>query len=143
MPRSQPKPVAITGDVKPIECCQCGEEIEDFGLGVYAEVRDSDDHVEDVYWAHKNDCDRTLEAKARRQGHSTRWEDLSDMIIPREFLKAIMASMNRQREDERWSDQAFDKWKKLLILLAQYVVRPTTSTEREALEMIDSLPAGL
>jgi hypothetical protein len=132
----------ITDRYEPLECAACGKDLlegmfKGDCLAVLAQVCKHDPEtgqssIDDVYVACKGSCDRTREAAAHKQGFSAPWCDLSDMVIPIEFLRWIMAMMNRIRSGEdRYSDEAYKKQKGILLAIAQKVLRFTTERERQ------------
>ena len=96
----------------------------------------SEDHsieyIDDIYCACKGDCDRNLQAQARSEGRITGWRDISDLVIPVEYLRFIFAIMNRLRAGhDVYSDVAYKKLRKIIIALSQKVLRFTTQEERK------------
>jgi hypothetical protein len=148
----QIKPIHfVTSMYEPLECDKCGRDlllnmIEGKHSAVIAYVSKFDKNsgktlVEDIYCACKGECDRILERQAFRAGFLTSWIDLQDVVIPPEFLRIILATMNNVRSGEYvYSDTAFEKEKEVFIKIAQKVFRFTTERERQRFNLLFSLP---
>ena len=68
------------------------------------------------------------------------WASISDLVIPIEFLRYVLATMNRIRDGKDiYTDEAFKKEKTILIALAQRVLRATTEGERARFKELMSL----
>lgn len=124
-----------------IRCDLCGKDLlEDLYTSDYrslvAEITETPKagkrHVIGVYFACKGGCDRTLERRAyERYKAITAWEDISDIAMPNQFLRWIMAFINQLRHGDTYSDEAFDREKHLIIAVSQKVFREVTESERE------------
>jgi hypothetical protein len=69
------------------------------------------------------------------------WADISDLVIPIEFLRYMFATMNRIRAGhDIYTDEAYKKEINILKALAQKVMRATTDRERERFNELMSLP---
>ena len=66
----------------------------------------------------------------------TAWEDISDIVMPNQFLRWIMAFINHIRNGKTYSDDAFAKEKHLIIAISQKVFREVTEAERERLKAL-------
>ena len=92
--------------------------------------------VEEVYWACKDDCDRTININLGNNGYSTSWEDIGDLAIPSFFLKWIFGLLNNLRDNRiKYTDQAFEQLKHFIFAMSQRVLRE--STEKEKKRVID------
>jgi len=141
----------ITDQYEPLTCDKCGKDLlEEMFKKPYSanmvQVCRTDpetgrDAIEDVYVACKGECDKSFDSLAFSQGLRTEWKDLGDMVIPIEFLRWMLATMNRIRDGEdRYTDRAYKKEKHILIAIAQRVMRFTTERERERFKQLMSLP---
>jgi hypothetical protein len=89
-------------------------------------------HVIRTYFACKGGCDQALEQRAfKRYNASTVWSDISDIAMPNEFLRWLIALVNQLRDGTTYSDEAFEREKQLIIGLSQKVFREVTESERE------------
>jgi hypothetical protein len=135
-----------------IKCDICGKDLlealyqENYnGLVAQVEVRDPEtgvQRVEEMYFSCKGKCDKQLENRYwQKYGAVSGWHDLSDLAIPAEFLRWIIATLNRLRSGKHgYSDSAFRKEKTLIMGLAQKVFREMTERERERVRELISLP---
>ena len=113
--------------------------------GIYVAAYRRTDHgprmIEDVYAACKGACDKTMQERSRARGLTTGWEDLSDLVIPVQFLQRLFAIMNCIRSGtDVYSDAAYQKEKALHIALSQRVLRYVTAEDKE--RFLDNLHLG-
>ncbi len=67
-----------------------------------------------------------------RLGYSVGWNDVSDLVIPMAYINYLFDTMNRIRMGLYvFTDDAYEKYKKILIALSQKVLRYTTEIEKE------------
>lgn len=135
----------------PIVCDVCGKDMlealyrENY-KGLVAQVERLDETsgtttVERMYFACKGKCDKQMEAACWVEFHeSTGWKDLSDLVIPADFLRLIMATLNRLRSGEKYTNDAFKKEKHLIMALSQKVFREMTERERERVRTLMDFP---
>jgi len=87
-----------------------------------------------VYFACKGECDKILSDRAfEEHGATTKWKDISDIAMPNEFLRWILAFVNQLRDGLVFSDDAFDRAKELIMAISQKVFREITEVERARL----------
>jgi hypothetical protein len=141
----------ITNQYEPLLCRTCGKDVlvemftkEYLANMVQIYMWDSTtrkEHIEDVYVACKGGCDREIDRDAKTRGLLTGWTDISDMVIPIEFLRFMFATMNRLRNGyDVYTDEAWKKKRAILITLAQKVLRYTTEKERERFKSLRAFP---
>lgn len=145
----------VLGEYLPIPCDVCDRDLleamyreEYSGLVGRIDVHDDktgEVRVEDLYFACKGACDRTLRERYRTRYKTTcPWKDLSDLVIPAELLRWIMATLNQLRDPKYvFSDRAFEREKTLIMALSQKVFREMTEVERERLSNLAALPPGV
>lgn len=133
----------ILDEYIPLECCVCGKDLlesmftESYkGLVAYLERYDKSDekyHVEEIYFACKGECDEKKRTQLFEKYQTVAgWKDLSDLIIPADFIKYIITTMNQLHSGRYiYSEQARKKEKELFIALSQKVLREMTDKERE------------
>jgi hypothetical protein len=135
----------------PIECDYCGKDLienhheENYqGIVCNAEVLNDNgpNDVIDVYFACKGDCDTALENKYWKQHKAiTKWQDITDLAIPVFYLKWVMATLNDVKTGRlNYSDNAFEKTKKITLALSQIVMREMTDKERERVMDLAMIP---
>ena len=150
--RENPQRAQVFGDNEPIPCVNCGRDLLNPLQGVYTvwrsieETEGTGSDFVDMYCACKGNCDRSAKASIQAT-HGRRicdaWDDISELAIPVIFIQKIMAYMNGTQRGDKWSDVAFTKFKKLLLAIYPYVVRNTTTAERERLKDLQRIPAFL
>ena len=100
--------------------------------------------IVDVYCVCKGECDSKMEHMEFANNHSTSWNDISDLIIPIEYLKFIIAIMNRMRSGyDIYTDEAYEKLKDVIVCLSQMTLRYQTNTEIKRSVELSMLPEGL
>lgn len=78
----------------------------------------------DVYCACKGMCDRNLESYYSSKGYTSGWNDISDLIIPYQFLAFYMGVINRIRDGKDiYTDVAFEKLKDFMIQISQIAMK--------------------
>lgn len=145
------KPLHLIGNkYQPLPCNYCGKDLlvemftRDYSANmvqVYKrDPKTNQVQIKDVYVACKEGCDRTIEASAAAQGLLTLWTDISDMVIPIEYLRSLFAIMNRLRSGaDVYTDSAWKKQREVLVAIAQKVLRYTTERERSRFEELLSI----
>ena len=141
----------VVADYQPLTCIICGKDLlkelyvnEDCGHLIY--VRDIQPPgtacpFVKVCVACKKGCDRAVQIQSASQKRITSWKDLSDLVIPPEFMRYMLSTMNRLRAGyDTYTDEAFSQEKDIMICLAQRVLRMTTERERQKFARLLELP---
>ena len=125
----------------PLKCKSCGKDLlkslnsEPYkGIVVFLEdTSDFDNPVfTDVYWCCKGDCDRKIRFHVESSKCYTRWEDISDLIIPVYYLDWIFTHFNNLRSGRnKYTEQSFEKLKEFILALSQRALREMSDEERE------------
>ena len=100
----------------------------------------------DVHWSCKGICDDLVSRRVMGRHSYTLvpfWEDIPDFCIPLIYLKYVVGHLNRIREGESWSDEAFEKFKTLLITVYPFVVRDVSGSEDDRITRLRSIPSYL
>lgn len=85
-----------------------------------------------------------MEAIARAYGNITGWNDISDLVIPVQFLKFVLAIMNRIREyEDVYTDEAYGDLKNIIISLAQITMKRQSEKDINRVKSLLELPDGL
>jgi len=140
----------ILDEYIPLKCDVCGKDLlESLYLENYrciiaqATHRDENgiEHVEEMYYACKGACDEQLRKSIwERYKKSTGWKDITDLAIPLEFLRYVIATINRLRDGNyKYTDSAFEKEKNMIWALSQKVLREMTESEKERVRMLMSM----
>ncbi|MEY2195757.1 restriction endonuclease [Neobacillus sp. BF23-41] len=152
----QNEPSNLFDQYEPLRCERCGKDLltkEAMQLSLICFVEDVDfaekhDYeickYENIYFACKGSCDEILETYYIQKGFITKWEDISDIMIPNHYLYWIMAVMNRIRDGEDiYSDIPYEKLKQFILLVSQFVVKNRTSEQTERLRQLAEIPEYL
>ncbi len=142
----------ISNEYEPLLCKVCGKDLliamfeSEYNANIIQAYKwdkeNNINYIKDIYCCCKIRCDSYLESSVRAAQLMSGWEDLSDLIIPANFLRYIWATMNRIRAGlDIYTEEAYKKEKAILSALAQKVLRATTERERERYEELMSLPA--
>lgn len=129
-------------DYVPLECDYCKKDLlraldEGEYNGVVSQAQRLEDDekftIEHVYVACKGECDERLEdLYFKKYGLTTAWHDISDMVMPNEYLRWVISLMNNFRDPNiTYSNIAFEKEKLIVMTLAQKVFREVTALERK------------
>jgi hypothetical protein len=141
----------IVDEYLPLECKKCGKDLlmalfeSDYNANIVMVYRldneNDTDLIQDVYCCCKS-CDETLRRRFENRNILTGWYDISDLVIPIEFLRYVFGIMNKIRNGyDVYTDEAFGKMKNILMALAQKVLRATTERERERFKVLMSIPS--
>lgn len=141
----------------PLRCKVCGKDLlhrdilDKYG-GIVVFVQDMD-YFEDnnrknkyteVYCVCKGMCDRKMEIMPRSYANITTWNDISDLVIPAQFLNFVIALMNRIRSyDDIYTDEAYTDMINIIISLAQITMKRQTEEDIRRLNELSELPEGL
>lgn len=150
-------PSNLFDEYSPLKCRICGKDlirgdIVDKYEGNIVFVNDHDFYEKnngkmkyvDIYCVCKGKCDDKMEREAYSNNCSTSWNDISDLIIPIEYLKLLMSIMNRMRAGKDvYTDEAYYKLKEMLICLSQIVFRHQTDEEIKRSKDLAILPDGI
>ena len=135
----------------PLLCHACGRDLLDEskrdykGNILYEYYYSGDERVySHVYAACKQPCTGALDDRFRGTNHYTNWNDISDLLIPSEYLRNIIAMLNSLYDPEKWSrtftKTAFDDYKDIMVRLGQYVFRLPSEEQTERKNRLDELP---
>lgn len=134
---------------EPLACKCCGKDLlkDRTGIIVFIEdlsgkrsIHDSDtkpvSKYIDIYWSCKGVCDRTLKGEYRKFDFIDGWEDISDIVIPGQYMRWLMAILNRMHEnDDEYTDHAFAELKKFILRVSQLVLR--RQSQRDIQRILD------
>lgn len=145
----------IVDEYLPLNCKVCNKDLlkslfEEEYSGVIVNVENIQDYENDavrkpteiteIYFACKGEHDRQLESYFFKKNKLTTWTDLSDLVIPLNFIRFIMSHLNQIRTNETvYSEQAFQQLKDLIIAVAQKVLRETTGKEIDRVNRLISI----
>lgn len=137
----------------PLDCHSCARDIlpqlfakDANAVAVLAYVHkledDGKNHIKDVYWACKGDCDRKLQHSVHEiHGFITGWEDIGDLVIPAWFLRFLFATINRLIKGiDLYEGDSWEKERYFLTAVAQKVMREMTDRERERVGQLLNIP---
>jgi hypothetical protein len=141
----------IIDEYVPITCDCCGKDLlealyHEKYSGLVAQVQqraeDGRTSVVETYFACKGRCDKTLENRYwNRYKEPAGWKDLSDIAMPNEFLRWLMATINQLHDENfSYSESAIDKERTLIIALSQKIFREVAEEERVRMKELMSLP---
>lgn len=146
-------PANFLAEYEPLTCVACGRDLlaEDVSSKHEAVVvwvnKDTEDfsvtHYVDFYWACKGKCDRKLK-NGYSDDYSTKWEEMTDILIPTNYVKWHIAIMNAIYDGKAvYNRSSFERIKEFTILIAQLVVRNQSEAQDKRLARLSELPPGL
>lgn len=118
---------------EPLECKHCGKDtLQNTGLSIVV-IKEINNVVEDVFVCCKGKCDDAL-------GSVSGWKELNDFVNPYLYLKHIMSVFNSIQEDGlKFTDEALDSYKQVLLRSAPYVFRDMSDKEIDKAVMSNML----
>ena len=85
-----------------------------------------------------------MENLPRSYNNITGWNDISDLVIPAQFLSFVIAIMNRMREfADVYTDEAYKDLKNIIISLAQITMKRQKEEDIRRFNELSELPDGL
>ena len=144
-----PKPAKLFSEDPELNCKHCGKSLlfpEPSGIVViWSELKEdySTGNFLSVYWCCKGGCDSALERRHYRKGVTDGWEDIPDLIAPVAYLRWFITVLNEQNSGLKYSDEAFDAMKDLLINLFPLVSRDLTLAEKDRIRSLSQIPKWL
>lgn len=150
-------PTNLLEEYSPLRCQVCGRDllqrdILDQYKGIVVFVQDMEYYEKsegrnkftDVYCVCKGSCDRKMNSVTRTYSYITSWEDISDLVIPFQFLKFVIAIMNRIRSSKDiYTDEAYDNLKRIIISLAQITMKRQSEKDIKRVKALAELPEGI
>lgn len=139
-----PGPVNLFTEYEPLQCHHCGKDLLSDASGIVVFVSRPPfppNHIVDVYWSCKGDCDRVLEELYKKRSCITGWEDVKDLLIPYMYISFVMAAFNRIRDGEDvYEDKAFERFKDFILEISQLVLRHQKPQQIKRAKLLRSLP---
>lgn len=150
-------PSNLLTNYQPLRCNICGKDllkrdVLDNYTGIIVFVKDLDfykDHngqnrIAEVYCVCKGTCDMRCLMRPRNYNYTTGWEDISDLVIPTQYLKFVIGVLNRIRDNnDIYEDEAFSELKRIIITLGQITMKRQTEKDIERINILAGLPEGL
>ena len=129
-----PLPANIFGTLDPLECAVCRRNLLESGVaGIYVLLSNRSSEKREytgIVCVCKGECDEKYFSPKRSIGDA-RWEDIEDLKIPTLWLRNLMAFMNECRDENNYSDEAYQEMKMLFIKTFPYIARHLTQKEQE------------
>ena len=156
--RNEIEPVTIYSKYEALECDYCGRDIlgsdveSDNGslIGLVRDPKFSEENnyhahkIVDIYYSCKGLCDDALEEKYEKKGYVVDWKDIQDLKIPIENTRWIMAILNNFHDQSiQYENNAFEKLKRIIMGLNQYIVREQSDKESAREDILNMLPEWL
>lgn len=147
-------PSNLLSEYAPLRCKVCGKDllhrdILDKYKGIVVFVQNTDYYrrnggkkmYTEVYCVCKGDCDKKMRTLARPYKYITSWNDISDLVIPVQFLKFVLAIMNRVRVfEDVYTDEAYEDLKGIIISLAQITMKRQSEQDINRVKSLSELP---
>ena len=132
----------------PLKCYCCGKDLlkqEEQGYNIISFlIRYSDDfkieYIDDIFYCHKGICNDKIRGKFEKNGYTTHWEDISDLIIPTKYVLWIIAILNEIKSGEVvFSEIAFEKIKEIIIAVSQFTLKSAEEKDKERIKRLEGL----
>lgn len=120
-----------------LRCANCDKDLfEDPTSSIVVFLKEKNGKFVDVYACCKDECDKKLLRSKGNSNHTSSWKDISDLVNPKLYLRQVFATMNTLRREDKFTDEAFEDYKNILIQCSPYVMR---SPSPEELKIADDL----
>lgn len=150
-------PTNLLSEYFPLRCKVCGKDLlqrnilnKYEGIIVFVQDKQYYDHsygkhkYTDVYCVCKGECDIKMESIVREYESVTSWNDISDLVIPVQFLKFVISIMNRIKNSrDIFTDEAYENLKEIIISLAQITMKRQLEEDIRRAKLLDELPEGI
>lgn len=145
--RRDKAPTKVFGTYTPLACVTCGRDLlldRRGNITIVTKFQDNPDKIYDVFWACYGNCDRRAERKYKDVIWLTRWVSLDELTVPMRYMQWIGSHLTRTRDGEQtFTDEAFEKFRFVMMCTSQVVVRETTPDQWEKLQRLTMLPSYL
>ena len=139
------EPSIILGKYEPLLCEYCGEDLlqehlHDYNATIVFIKNTTTNEYVDIFACCKGHCDDVLMRTRRPRGCVDEWKDISDWIIPLQYLKQEMAIFNQLYTGVKFSEDAFEKLKQIVICLSQFALRMEDDEQKQRSIDLSMLP---
>ncbi|MEG4315263.1 restriction endonuclease [Pseudomonas sp. FIP_A4] len=149
--KEYPTKAQIFSDADGLRCVNCGDDITEGRKGIvvsWEKFRDNEAgqrerHVKHFYWCCRGECDRELKGKYGEAGYVDGWEDIHDLRIPTIYIRWVVGLLNHLYGGYRYSSEAFEAQKEMLLQLFPNVARNLTMGEVERINDLGAIPSFL
>lgn len=122
-------------------CANCSKDLfENPELSIVVFFKNKNGDFVDVYTCCKGECDKKLLQTRRKADYTDGWKDISEFINPVLYLKQTMAFINNLQDGTKFTEEAFEKHKNILISCSPYVMRNPSKEEDETVANLLSMP---
>jgi hypothetical protein len=143
--KENPKPAKIFAEDPSIQCEYCGKDLLAEKTGIFVTLRKRSDPeaetyvhhpYEEAYFSCKGRCDQVLKNKYLQSGdYIDEWADISDYLSPVGYIKKVVSWINSiNKYNERLGQNAYKKFKKLLLNCFPHISREQTTEEKERIK---------
>lgn len=128
----------------PLSCEYCGKDLlvalyterQSGNIVFVKEDADGEEKIIKVFCACKGKCDEVVTSRYKTNSSWTGWLEISDLVIPSEFLTKLFSMMNQIREGRVFTDKAYDEMKDIFIALSQKILRAMTEEEWQRYDVV-------
>ncbi len=149
--REEPTPAKIFSDKPQLLCKACNADLLDPPRGIiviWEDLKYCDDHKGKchhiaTYWCCKGQCDERLKSEYNRPHVISLWEDITDLLIPTVFIRFVMATINQLYRGDKFSENAIDNQKELMLSIFPHIARHLSQKEKDRMERLIRIPSYL
>jgi hypothetical protein len=143
--QEHPAPAKIFHEEPALSCIYCSKSLlhpDPHGIVVVWKSAEpaGHDHTAHVYWCCKGQCDRSLRMHFRRPGIYDAWEDIPDLIVPIAYIRWVTVMFNQLQNGKKFSDDAFENMKTLILNLFPLVARHMSAQEKDRISHLSAIP---
>jgi hypothetical protein len=127
---------------EPLTCDVCGKNLFDNpGMSIIVFHEDADTRaIKDIKVCCKGDCDRILKSR-RPKDYIDGWREVTEFTNPYLYIKNVVAVLNNlQSGEQKFDDEAFKKYKNIILNCYPYVCRDLDQNEMSTAEFESMLP---
>lgn len=122
-------------------CANCSKDLfENPELSIAVILRNKNGDFMDVYTCCKGECDKKLLLTRRKKDYTDGWQDITDFMNPVLYLKQTMTFINKLQDGTKFTEEAFEQYKNILLQCSPYVMRNPSKTEEQKVENWLSMP---
>jgi hypothetical protein len=141
-------PAKIFAEEPTLNCHYCGADLlhpnPTGNIVIWHSYSDKrKNHVAELYWCCKGNCDHRLRALHCSDELVDGWEDIADVAIPIAFARWVMVCLNELHRGDTYSLDAFDNLKTLMLTIYPYVARHPTQAEKDRIRDLSLIPAEM
>lgn len=130
-------------ELSSLKCELCkGDLLNNEDTGLYVLVKDPQkNRIVDLYLSCKGGHDKSLERAYNEKGYTTEYYELGDMKNPILWVINVMQLLTRLQKEHNFTNDAFEKYKKVLWETFPYICRELNEEEVQRFRTLQQFDA--